>query len=181
MPLYSAAMDLGLAMPLPSHALTPAAEEAREAMRRYGHERKLEREVAKIVTDVGNPKPVPFLGAKTTAAAKRLAAKAKAAGFEVIVREYREGCVVEGIDRARKLGFRAYWHRGKADGATWHSGGRDRYELVRDDRPVGVNKLTRTALAGKRGAGMGRVRLKLIESPRGIPLKITELEKRITT
>lgn len=181
MPLYNDAMDLGLAMPIPSHALTPGAEAAREAMRRYGYERRLEREVASIVTDVGNPKRVPFLGAKVPAAAKRFAEKARAAGFEVLVLELDDGCRVEGIDRKRRLGFRAYWLRGKAAGGTWHSGGRDVYRLVEDRRPVGVNKLTRTALAGKRGAGMGTTRLKLVESPRGIPYNLTDLERRITT
>lgn len=179
-PLYADMMDLGIGMPAPDHTLTESAEKARQAHRRYGYDRHIERVLGRIVTEHGNPKPVPYLGVVVPAAARAFAKKLEVADFEVQTLEYRDGCIVEGIDRAGKRGVRAQWHRGKAAGGTWHSGGRDRYVLVEDHRPVGINKISRTALANRRGAGMGRVRLKLVESPRGIPLNITELEKRIS-
>ena len=179
MAVYRSAMDLDLVKPIPAHALTEAAEEARQSIRRYGHRRRLEAQVSALVTEVGNPRAEPFDGDVVPAAAKRLEAKARAAGFQTVVVEQVAGCVVEGLDRERKVGFRAFWERGKAAGATWHSGGRDRFVLVHDTRPVGVNRISRTGLAGKRPAGVGAVHLKLTETPRGIPVSVTELQQRI--
>lgn len=177
--LYSRAMDLSLAMPTPAHALTPAAEQAREAMQRYGYERRLERIISSLVTDHGNPRRVVYSGG-VPAAAKRVEKAASAAGFETMTRKDGETTIIEGLHRGRRVGFRAYWKRGRTAGATWHSGGRDTWRLVDiSDRPIGVDARAKTTKVGCRHDESDRTRLVLVESPRGIPCNITELTERI--
>lgn len=167
-----------LSMPTPAHALTPAALEAVESVRALGHQTRLTRRMAAIVTDHGNPRPKPYAGPSVTAAARSLVARAERAGFTVTLTELDAGCHVDGVHRARGVGFRAFWERGKTTGGSWHEK-RERYTLIEDDRPVGVHKIARVGLAGKRAAGVERVHLKLIASPYGIPCSITEIERRI--
>lgn len=172
-------MDLGLAKPTPAHALTPEAEDARESMRRHGHERQLARVVSSLVTEHGHKRVEPY-GGGVPAAAKRVEKKARAAGFDVELIEYATGCVVQGIRRRDRVGFRAWWERGKTAGGTWHSGGRDRWKLVDiSDRPIGVDQKAKTTKVGHRHDASDRTRLVLVESPRGISCGITEIEKRI--
>lgn len=188
-----------LGIPTPAHALTPAAEDARQSVRRFAHRRALERSAATIVTDHGHAPVEPYTVAewRTTKsgkkkptgerlpgprpdAASRLLAKAQAAGWRAHAFETPGNVrtVVEGV-RGREA-FRAVWHRGRAESATWHEP-RHRYALVEDTRPVGVSKLTRVALAGKRPAGVGTTRLAIVASPDGIPLSQAELTKRVTS
>ena len=164
------------AKPRPAHTLTPSALEAVEAMRRLGHERRLDAVVRSLVTDHGRPHVAPYTGG-VPAAAKRVEKAASAAGFETQLLTFAEGCRVEGIDRAARVGFTATFIRGRAKSATWNTPWR--YGIVPDDRPVGVNSLTRTGLAGKRPAGVGATRLAILGSPWGIALTHTELAKRI--
>lgn len=172
-------MDIGLAKPTPAHALTEAAEDARESMRRLGYEKRLERAVSSLVTQHGHARVVPYDGG-VPAAAKRVLAKAKAAGFDAELIEHATGCVVQGIRRRDRVGFRAWWERGKTTGGTWHSGGRDRWKLVDiSDRPIGVDARTRTTKAKHRHDANDTTRLVLVESPRGIACGITEIERRI--
>lgn len=181
MALYSRAMDLGLAMPTPAHALTDAAEEARESMRRYGHEKRLARVVSSLVTEHGHKRVIPYDGGipRAALATKR---KAEAAGFAVELIEYATGCVVQGIHAKRRVGFRAFWERGKTAGGTWHSGGRDRWKLVDiSSRPIGVDSRTKTTKAKHRHDENDRTRLVLVESPRGVSAGITEIERRMTS
>lgn len=175
---YTNAMDLGLGKPAPAHTLTPEAEEAREMVRRHGRAKRLNDELARIVTDHGNPHITPYDG-PAPAAAKRLLGKAEALGMTAHLFTSRAGHVVEAIDPKRGVAFRAVWTRGKADGGTWHERA-DRYEWHEDARPVGVNATTRTALADKRPAGMSSTRLKLVASRAGMPCNITEIEKRVS-
>jgi hypothetical protein len=172
-------MDLGLAMPTPVHALTPAAEEAREAMRRYGAERLRERIVASLVTKHGHERVEPYNGPLVPAAAKRTQAKADAAGFETTMHETAVGCSLHGVHRERGVGFAAHWHRGKTTGGTWHER-RELWKLVDiSSRPIGVDAKTKLTKAKCRHDENDRTRLVLVASPRGVPLGITEIERRI--
>lgn len=165
------------AKPIPVHAQTPEALAAVEAHRRQGIERRLQKDAATIVTDHGTPPVRPYPGGVVTRNARALAARAKAAGFDVKVLEFPDSCRVEGLHRDRRVGFTATWTRGRAGGASWHEPWR--YGIVEDRRPVGVNAKTRTALAGKRGAGMGTTRLAILASPRGLPINHATLNERI--
>lgn len=164
------------AKPIPVHAQQPGALEAVEAMRRLGYERRLQHVIDTLVTDHGNPRRVVYSGG-IPANAKKLEASAQRAGFETQLLTFAEGCRVEGIDRAARVGFTATFIRGRAKSATWNTPWR--YGIVTDDRPVGVNSLTRTGLAGKRPAGVGTTRLAILGSPWGIALTHTELAERI--
>lgn len=181
MALYTRAMDLGLAMPTPVHALTDGAEEARVAMRRYGYERRLERIISSLVTDHGNPHVEPYDGPLVPAAAKRTQAKADAAGFETTMHETAVGCSLHGVHRERGVGFAAHWHRGKTTGGTWH----DRKTLWKlvdiSSRPIGVDAKTKLTKAKHRHDVNDRTRLVLVASPRGVPCNITEIERRIAS
>lgn len=172
------AIGLEFAKPRPAHTLTPEAEEARQGAIAYGREQLLNDAVARIVTDHGTPHVEPYHG-PTPAAAKRLEAKAAAAGMTTTITTTITGCVVEAIDRERGVAFRAWYVRGKADGGTWHER-EDRWILTRDERAVKVNALTRTGLAGYRTAGMSETRLKLVASRAGLPVNVTEIERRLS-
>lgn len=175
MPLYNRAMDLKLAMPIPPHVFNAPPDNGVE---RFTYERRVNRVIRSLVTEHGHKRIEPYDGPPPAASA-RVARVARTAGFEVIERTTIEGHVVEGLHNDRGVGFRAYWKRGKADGATWHVRGRDMYQLVDDPRPLGFSKVTRVGLVGKRSPGTPRVHLKLISSQRGMSINITELEKRI--
>lgn len=171
---YSAPGLVGIefARPTPLHALSPAALAAVEAHRAVAATDRLE----EFVTDHGRPRREPYTGS-VPANATKLRRLAEAHGFETMIVELEEGCRVEGHHAERRVGFRATFIRGRADGASWHEP--YRYAIVRDDRPVGVNALTRTGLKGKRPAGVGTTRLALLASPSGFPITHTELTERI--
>lgn len=173
MALYSRAMDLGLAIPTPIHA---QIDRARRAAAPPPGAPSIEDAVSSLVTTHERP----YAGG-IPAAARTLERQAQAAGFETVLRESDVGCVLEGLHRGRRVGFRAYWLRGKTDGATWHSGGRDRYKLVDiSSRPIGVDAKTKLTKARHRHDENDRTRLVLVESPRGVGLNVTELKKRIS-
>lgn len=183
-------------IPTPAHALTPAAEDARAAVRRHGALSVANRAGALIVTEHGqHVEPYTVTEWRTTkkgkkkragtipgprpSAASVLERKAIAAGWTVNVFETpgRVRTVVEGI--RGELAFRAVWHRGKAESGTWHER-RWRYAMVNDPRPVGVAKITLTALAGKRAAGVDSTHLAIVASPWGLPVGVSEISKRVS-
>lgn len=161
------------AKPIPVHAQIAQAQRALDVA---GPQRaqSVAEVVAGLVTDHDLPRyyrgPVPMN-------ARKLVALAEAAGFETKTLVHRTGHRVEGYHAGRALGFTASWERGRAKGATWNTPWR--YGIVEDRRPVGINKLTRTALAGKRGAGMGTTRLAILGSPWGLALTHSELTSRL--
>lgn len=164
--------------PTPAHALTPAAEQAREAVRRFAYDRNLRREIAELVTDHGAPHVEPYAGARP-AAATSLAARAERAGFRVNVFETtgRVRTVVEGFKDPHA--FRVSWHRGRAESGSWH-GRHWRYGMREDSRPVGVAATSKTGLAGKRAAGVGAIHLTILASPLGVPCGVAEISKRVS-
>lgn len=165
--------------PIPVHALEPSSLAAVEAHRRYAANLALDKELAKLVTDHGVPKVEPYEKDVVTANAAKLAVTAHAAGFEVVTFAFRDACRVEGLHRERRVGFRATWTRGRADGAAWLEPWR--YGLIEDRRPIGVNAKTRTGLARKRAAGIGTTRLTLLGSPYGLPITHATLNERIAS
>ena len=165
-------VGLEFGRPLPVHAQRPEALAAVEAQRRLDEERRREA----FATDHGRPRIKPYRGG-IPANATKLEALAQRHGFETMIVELADGCRVEGHHPERRVGFRATFTRGRADGASWHEP--YRYAIVRDDRPVGVNALTRTGLKGRRPAGVGTTRLALLGSPSGFPITHTELTERI--
>lgn len=173
-------MDLGLAMPQRADTLTPAARAAVESVRLAGTTKRLNAAVSSLVTDHGTPSTRRRYDGPIPAAAKKTLALAERRGFRAQLIEGPEGCTVEGIHDERRVGFRAHWLRGKTAGASWHSGGRDRYKLVDiTSRPIGVDARTHTTKAKHRHDAKDRTRLVLVESPRGVRLGITEIETRI--
>lgn len=167
-----------LAKPLPYHSLTPAAEQAREAVRHFAHDRGIRRAVASLVTDHGNPpKPARYKGPRP-ANAEKLAAAARARGFKVNVFETRVRTVVEGFKDPHA--FRCTWLRGSAESGTWHER-QWRYALVNDPRPVGVDKVAKVGLKGKRGAGLESTHLAIVASPVGVVVGVSEVSKRVST
>lgn len=173
-------MDYGIAKPTPAHALTDAAEEARESMRRLGHERRRERIVASLVTEHGHKRVIPYDG-PIPAAARTTERKAKAAGFETTMHVTVAGCSLHGVHRKRGVGFAAHWLRGKTSGGTWHEK-RETWKLVDiSSRPIGVDARAKTTKVGCRHDANDRTRLVLVSSPRGVSLGITEIERRITS
>lgn len=177
MALYARAMDLKLSKPMPAHALTPEAEEARLMMRSYGYARHVERIIVSLVTKHGHRR-IRYHDAPPPAAYRRVKALAEAHGFTVT--EYRSptGHALQG--RRGDLGFRAFWQWGRTTGATWHER-TARWMLVDDPRPVKMNERDHVGLKGYRTTGMGRTRLKLLATPDGLPLKLTILEQRIAS
>jgi hypothetical protein len=138
---YRAAPHLG--RPVERHKLTPAAEAARRAVadRRANARAELVTEHRRPVA----PGPIP-------ANAQRLADIAKAAGFEVRAlhgewalyagqsNERRVASVkVEGIDRARRVGFVAIWAAGSAKLGLWYDGRAQAGTRLPDD--VGVTEV----------------------------------------
>ena len=167
------------AKPIPVHALTPEAEAAVDAVRRHGRARRLDAEAAKIVTAHGSPHVADYAGG-VPAAAKRLQRIAEAEGFQTLIREDGPSTIVEGLHRGRRVGFRAYWDRGRTAGGSWHSGGRDRWRLIDiTDRPIGADTRTHTTKVGHRHDETDRTRLQLAESPHGVNVAVAEIERRI--
>lgn len=179
MPLYTGLMDLGIAMPIPVHALTPGAEEARESMRRIGAEKRVERQMSKLVTVRGHARIEPYDGPVIPTAARSTMRHAESHGFETTMIPTAVGCSLHGIHRERGVGFAAHWHRGKTSGGTWHE--RDvRWSLVDiSSRPIGVDAKTKLTKAKHRHDAGDRTRLVLVAAPYGVPCNITEIEKRI--
>lgn len=155
--------------PIPVHAQQAGALEAVEAMRRISARRfDVDAEIANLVTKrlvKKRPRDLPTV--------RRIAEEH---GWTVKEYESETGHALQG--RLGDLGFRATWQYGKTTGATWHERA-PRWALVADNRPVGVNALTRTGLKGKRSAGMGTTRLELLAAPWGIPLNVTTLIERL--
>ena len=164
--------------PPPYHTLTPGALEAVEVMKRLGVARRLDREMDRIVIKHGNPKRVPYDGDPVTRNARALLRRAEAAGFTARLHDLGDACMVEGYRLApEKVGFRAWWTRGSADGASWHEPWR--YEMQRDDRPIGIDQKARTGKVGYRGAGLGTEHLRIVGTPWGLPINHTELNARL--
>lgn len=130
MPLYN--VDARLARPIRVHTLTDAAEAARVAVRRFAHQRRVERDTAAIVVQYGQLKrehdePMP----KSAADVVR---DAGLAGFEVRAsRGYwtvnlgksNERDVpawqVAAMHREKRIGFRAIWADGTAKDGGWYA------------------------------------------------------------
>lgn len=171
-------VGIEFAKPAPAHTLTPGAEAAVESVRRLGHERRAERVISSLVTDVGNPHVTPYDG-PVPAAAKRVGALAERHGFTITLHKTRAGVSLHGVNRVRGVGFAAHWAYGKTTGGSWHEK-RERYAVIEDARPIGIDEKARVGKKGFRSPGMGTQRLKLVASPRGIPCNITEIERRIS-
>lgn len=164
--------------PPPAHTLTPGALEAVESVKRHGMARRLDKEVARIVIAHGNPPRVAYEGEAVTRNARALLRKAEAAGFTARLHDLGDGCMVEGYRLSpERVGFRAWWTRGQADGATWHEPWR--YEMVEDTRPIGIDQKAKTGKVGYRGAGLGTQRLSIVATPWGKPLTYTQLNARL--
>lgn len=177
MPLYTRLMDHHVAMPTPRHALDPGAIEAVEMHRSLGYAKTVDRIMSRLVTRHGRPR-IRVHDAPPSAGYARVKRLAEENGWKVT--EYRSltGHALQG--RRGDLGFRAYWQWGKTTGASWHER-EARWTLVADDRPVKMDKVARVGLKGYRSAGVGTTHLKLIATPDGLPINVTELEKRITS
>jgi hypothetical protein len=130
----------------------------------------------KIETDVGNPSP--FRGDVVTPGARSLLELGQAHGFECQIVTLPDRCEVQGIDRARRIGFRAVWVRRRTIGGLWYAP--TRFEYEEDVRPFGVDKTALVALKGKRHPrGATPYRLRQRESPLGMPVNVTELERKV--
>lgn len=173
--------DHSLAYPTPVHAQTDGAREAVERMIAQGHARRIARETVSIVRVHGRPPVEPYDADPVTPAARRLLASADAAGWKTNLIELADRCAVEGVRGA--CAFRAVWVRGSiaatGGGAWWHE--RDyRYEYVDDPRPEPkLNAKLRVSLANRRPVGVSKVHLRVVASPMGVRIGITELTKRI--
>ena len=164
------------ARPIPVHAQTPSALAAVESVKAHGVVVRAQHVLDALVTDHGRPHVETYAGGIPTNA-RKLVALAEAGGFEAQLLTFPAGCRVEGLNRERALGFTATFERGRAKGATWNTPWR--YGIVEDRRPVGINAKSRTALAGKRGAGMGTTRLAILGSPWGLAITHSELTSRL--
>lgn len=181
--------------PTPRHALTDAALDAVAALRAFGASQAAERAQAPAepvavpyerapgfaTTYRGAPAfvatgaPVPI--DPVTTGARSLRALAERVGFEVQTLTTHDSCTVEGVMRERRIGFRAFWKRGKTAGASWHEPWR--YATVADDRPPGLNAVSRTGKQGYRPPGMGGTRTVILGTPWGLGLSVTDLTARI--
>lgn len=170
--------DHRFSVPIPAHALTPGALEGVEAMKRMALERDIDRICAKIITKHGNPPREAYDGDPVTANARKLLERALGIGFTARLHDLGDACMVEGYRLTpAKVGFRAWWTRGSADGASWHEPWR--YEVQRDDRPIGIDQKARTGKVGYRGAGLGTEHLRIVATPWGKPINHTELGHRL--
>lgn len=173
---YAGAMQF--VQPAQPHTLTPQAKAAVAAHRRVAESDRLRRLGATIVSKHGHP--AAWGGVRLTAAAKRIARSAEAAGWLVLVRETANGCVVEGHHLKRRVGFRAYWLRGKTAGATWHEGTRDVWKVIDiSARPIGKDATAKTTKLKHRHDENDRTRIVLASSPHGVAINVTTLEERI--
>lgn len=166
--------------PLP-HGVTVApplwslsAEHNAEHIRAVRHRRAAEEAVADLVTS----HPIPWLSDPVTAASRTLERLATSKGMVTRLHVELDGCVLEGRVGDQRLGFRAAWRRGKADSALWYEP-EARWTLAPDPRPVGVSKLTRVGLKGRRTYGLGEVHLKQLASPFGVLVSFAELTARV--
>lgn len=149
-----------------------AEHNAREVARvRHRHE------AAVIVANLVTKHPTPWHGEPVTAAARTLERLAKAHGMTTLLRPYLDGCVLEGRLGDERIGFRARWHRGKADAAWWYDPVEE-WATVPDNRPVGLSKTTRTTLAGHRHPGVNS-RTFLVRSPAGVLVPFAQLTARV--
>ena len=169
------------APPTPLHALTEAAERGREAVRRVGLARRVDRIMEGVVTEIppeGRPVaevvelPVSAL-TRNAATIARLAAEA---GFTVRAHGVDGRVMVEGYRLSPPEGFRVSW-LGTSPVGTWHEP--LRFEMVDDDRPVKVAEKTRTALSGSRAAGVDRRHLRQLSSPHGVNVGVTAVITRL--
>lgn len=175
--MASYAEGMEFARPTPLHAITPAALAAVEAHRVAAARTRLDRVMAQIVTDVGRPQRIPYDGERITSGARSLLALGEEHGFASRVHELHEGCMVEGLHRSERVGWRAWWIAGATGGASWHEP--LRFEMVDDTRPIGMDATARVGKKGHRSTGMGTRRLSQVASPAGVPMNVTALRKRI--
>lgn len=161
-------------LPIPAHAQTEGAEAARESMRRLAKRR----DDLELIIDAGRDPVEPYPDDPVTANARKLLATAERLGFTTNLVELSDRCTVEGFHREREVAFRAYWTRGRADGASWHER-RYRYGIVSDTRPVKMDQKAHVGLKGYRSAGVGETHLAILGSPVGVPINHTELTERL--
>lgn len=180
-----------LAMPTPLHAQTPGALAAVAAHRRIGLERIVDREVygytdgrgvhrGGLVTKHGNPPGSSWDGDPITRNARNLLADAEASGFTAHLLVHGDRCTVEGYRLAPdKIGFRATWFQGSASGGGFAWCTPWRYEMVDDDRPVGVDSVAKVGKVGYRSPGMDARHLRIVGTPWGLPIAYNELVRRV--
>lgn len=161
-----------MAPPRPRHTLTEAAADAVEAVRRAGHEARVDRQVAQLVRSVGRPRP-SGLDPVTPNARILLALAQRLPGWQSHLLVGVDWCRVEGHgvdDRGRPCGFWGQWRKRAAHAFAWCEPWR--YEVVTDDRPVGTR-------AGTRAQGVPVRRLSLVASPWGQPMGFRALTERL--
>lgn len=169
--------DHRFAKPRPVHALTDGALAGVASVLSVGAARRLDEEMAALVTKHGYTQVEAWVGEVIPRNARNLERDALALGYRAqsLVRD--AACTVEGYHAEARVGFRAMWLRGAAFGFSWHTPWR--YEVVEDRREVRVNQKTHTGLSGYRSAGMGMTRLALVGTPDGLPVTYAELLRRM--
>lgn len=117
-----------------------------------------------------------FDGEVETAGARRLLALAEDNGFTAQMLISGDTCCVEGHHPSR-VGFRAWWTRGAADGGSWHAPWA--YAMITDERTVEMDAKAHVGKKGHRTTGQGTQRMTIVASPRGVASNVTEISRRI--
>ncbi|MDQ2689886.1 MAG: hypothetical protein M3Y29_06395 [Chloroflexota bacterium] len=162
---------IGVTGPPPLWAIDRAANELEQQRRRHVAEARA------AVDTLVTKHPTAWLGEPVTAAARTLERLAQSKGMTTRLHTYLDGCVLEGRVPGERRGFRARWHRGKADAAWWYEPVEE-WRTEPDTRPVGLSKTTRTTLAGHRHPGIDS-RTFLVSSPNGVLVPFAQLSARV--
>lgn len=158
--------------PLPLWTISAEHNERERALRRHAEEARA------AIDELPRALITPWLGEPVTAAARTLERLAQSKGMTTALRVYLDGCVLEGrVAGGERRGFRARWHRGKADAAWWYEPD-EVWTSEPDTRPVGLSKTTRTTLAGHRHPGIDR-RTFLVSSPHGVLVPFAQITARV--
>lgn len=169
---YVYGMEFG--KPVPVHALRAHVHDHELAMANLG--RRLDAQIASLGRIAEVVDAQAYDGEVETAGARRLLALAKDNGFTAQMLLSGDTCCVEGHHPSR-VGFRAWWTRGSADGGSWHAPWE--YAMIHDEREVRMDKTAHVSLKGYRTTGQGPHRMTIVASPRGVASNVTEISRRI--
>lgn len=173
---YGAPGPIGIEFgrPTPVHTLRAHVRDHELAMA------NLDRRVDAIVAEFGRVGDAvdaqAYDGEVETAGARRLLALARENGFTAQIIVSGDLCTVEGHHPSR-VGFRAYWTRGAADGGSWHAPWA--YAMIHDERSVEMDAKAHVGKKGHRTTGQGPHRMSIVASPRGVASNVTEISRRI--